>query len=351
METQERELVFPLPDHLLNPGGIISEFCKHVNENSWRVQPNLSLGAAISLMSVITGRKVIDRTGTCTNTYVLNVAETGSGKTNSTDRIWELLRAVDASHLIRPSGFYSEVAMWESLKDHPVLLAVADDFGSYLSSLCDDVPGSLSCRLVYALIRLYSEPTNIIKSTSVPIASRQKIHHPQMSLQGNINQITIKRFSFHHAFQEELLPKLLVFDGIEPLPKLRRELSRTEPSDVLTDRVRQWVEFREKHNTSSDYSDPRIIDYTPEARELLHNCVSRSANFLKTCNEQWRPKWWVSNWSTWIELTKKLALIHACSLYSPSEVVVDENSLQWAWELSTIICRRKHSILQNSETN
>ena len=70
----------PFPEELLEPGGLLQEIMEFNLRGAIREQPILALAGALTLMSVITGRKVQDEIGTLANLFILGVAASGAGK-------------------------------------------------------------------------------------------------------------------------------------------------------------------------------------------------------------------------------------------------------------------------------
>ena len=82
-----------IPEQLCYPPGVIGDAARYVLATCQRKHPEFGLSTGLALVSVVTGRKVIDETSTTANLYLLNLGATGSGKDQYRKTLKKILQA------------------------------------------------------------------------------------------------------------------------------------------------------------------------------------------------------------------------------------------------------------------
>jgi hypothetical protein len=95
----------------------------------------LALGAAITVVGTLIGRRVKGPTNSATHLYVVSIARSGAGKQRVLDAALQLMHAAKADAHIGPSRFHSGSAVFRSLETMPVMLAVQDEIGGVLRAI------------------------------------------------------------------------------------------------------------------------------------------------------------------------------------------------------------------------
>ena len=140
-EPMQVEVVLPSPpvpqhtiqivqpqDNLSSPTnleipGFIGELAKYTCRTAIYAQPELAIAGAISLLGLLTGRKVKDNIfGTRTNTYSLGIAPTGGGKEHARKVNKQLLQEIGASSMCGPERIGSAAGVVSHVKGSPAIL-------------------------------------------------------------------------------------------------------------------------------------------------------------------------------------------------------------------------------------
>jgi hypothetical protein len=137
----------PLPpqddlEAFTHPPGLVGAIIDWVTATSRRPNRVLSLGAAITVVGTLIGRRVAGPTNSATHLYVVSIALSGGGKGHVLDSTLQLMHAAKADAHIGPSRFHSCSAVFRSLETIPVMLAVQDEFGGVLRAITDRKAGS-----------------------------------------------------------------------------------------------------------------------------------------------------------------------------------------------------------------
>jgi hypothetical protein len=146
-ETSADPKPVPLPpqddlEAFTHPPGLVGEIIDWVTATSRRPNRVLSLGAAITVVGTLIGRRVAGPTNSATHLYVVSIALSGGGKGHVLDSTLQLMHAAKADAHIGPSRFHSGSAVFRSLETMPVMLAVQDEFGGVLRAITDRKAGS-----------------------------------------------------------------------------------------------------------------------------------------------------------------------------------------------------------------
>ena len=102
--------------------------------NSWIKQPDLALGAILSLMSTLMSRKVVFQ-GLSPNLYILNISPSGSGKDKPQSFVKEILIDMRADSLLGAGDYVSDASLMDGLANKPVRLDILDEAGGILRTV------------------------------------------------------------------------------------------------------------------------------------------------------------------------------------------------------------------------
>lgn len=115
--------------------GLVGQIVDWIEKTARRPNRTLALGAAVTVVGTLIGRRVAGPTRSATHLYVLGLAPTGSGKQHPIDAVSRLMRSAKAGHHIGPSEFISMPAVINMLQRQPLAVCAQDEFGSYLKRI------------------------------------------------------------------------------------------------------------------------------------------------------------------------------------------------------------------------
>lgn len=121
-------------DRLLQERGLIGEAARWMLTITRRPQPRLAVAASLSLVATLASRQMLSPTYSNLNLYMLMIAETANGKDAGLKGVKSILRSAKLADLIGPPDPPSDVGLYDTVDRHPVVLAVQDEFGDYLTS-------------------------------------------------------------------------------------------------------------------------------------------------------------------------------------------------------------------------
>jgi Protein of unknown function (DUF3987)/Bifunctional DNA primase/polymerase, N-terminal len=140
-------------------------------------RPNrvLALGAAITIVGTLIGRRVAGPTRSATHLYVVPIAGTGTGKQHILDATMRLLHAAKAGNHIGPSKFFSLSAVCQMLMEKPLALCLQDEIGVFLKSVTSKKASSHEAAVSQILRTLWGIS---FAATTMPQWGNPKIRMP-----------------------------------------------------------------------------------------------------------------------------------------------------------------------------
>ena len=150
----------PVPDCILNPPGVIKDVQHYILASSVRTPVILATAAAIALVGVLVGQKVISETGLVTNLITVCIGSSSCGKDAPKSAIGRILAAV-APGLLAGNDIASDAAMMNRLaqKGRHYAMWLLDEFGMFLQA--GKKPNSPRWGVVKMLTELHSCPRSL----------------------------------------------------------------------------------------------------------------------------------------------------------------------------------------------
>src|SRR5262245_10474912 len=115
--------------------GLLGEIIDWIVATSRRPNRVLALGAAITVVGTLIGRRAAGPNRSATHLYAVGIAPTGSGKQHLLDSVIRLMEAAKASNHIGPSKFFSLSAVLDLLSSKPLVLCPQDEIGVFLRAI------------------------------------------------------------------------------------------------------------------------------------------------------------------------------------------------------------------------
>jgi hypothetical protein len=121
--------------HFTTVPGLVGELVDWITATSRRPNRVLALGAAVTVVGTLIGRRAAGPTRSATHLYTVGIAPTGSGKQHLLDSVIRLMEAAKADGHIGPSKFFSLSAVLELLSSKPLVLCPQDEIGVFLKAV------------------------------------------------------------------------------------------------------------------------------------------------------------------------------------------------------------------------
>jgi hypothetical protein len=115
--------------------GLLGEIINWIVATARYPNPILAIGAAVTVIGTLIGRRMRGPTKSGTHLYCIGLAPTGAGKQHVLDCARLLMKEARGGHLLGPSEFTSMSAVLHFLVRQPLSLCLQDEFGAFLKRI------------------------------------------------------------------------------------------------------------------------------------------------------------------------------------------------------------------------
>lgn len=125
----------PFPASVFRVPGIIKLFVDYCAATAPRFIPEAALASAISIVSVLSGRKVRSRSGMRTNVYTILLAPSGSGKDWPRGRCRDCFELAGLADFLGAEKFASDAGLISQIQANPAVLFQIDEVNRYFATI------------------------------------------------------------------------------------------------------------------------------------------------------------------------------------------------------------------------
>ena len=169
------------PDY---PPGLVGEIAQWIDKTGRRYQPELSIGASLTIVGVACGRHICGPTMAGTALYVLSLAPTGTGKDHALKRIPAMLEAAGIPQHIGAPEFASMTAAVNMIKRKPVSLCAMDEFGDAMRKIYSRKASPHERAITKIYRTMWSANMDIVQTPEWAGLESETITAPHMSIYG-----------------------------------------------------------------------------------------------------------------------------------------------------------------------
>ena len=130
-------IALPPPPALDRLDGALGLMVRHILATAIRPQPWLAVGAALTALGTLMGRKVRTASNLRSNLYVLGLAESGGGKDHARKVIKEVLFQAGLADHLGGERIASGAGLITALTRQPASLFQIDEFGKFVANVAD----------------------------------------------------------------------------------------------------------------------------------------------------------------------------------------------------------------------
>ena len=323
------------PTHLLKVPGFIQQVTEFTNHNSFVLQPILALGGALSLLSVLTGRKVKTRDGVRTNIYILNVAGSGEGKDAARKTNKKVLYAAGAANLIGPESWASGSGLAMAVEKQPAVLFQNDEIGRFLLTTNDPKKSPHLFSVISILLKLYSSADDVYLGDAYADGRQKAIPEPHAVLLGTTVPGSLYDALTQDSITNGLMGRMFVFEAPDRQQPTQEPDTIDPPAEVVNT-ARKWFQWQPgAGNLQAVNPQPFVVPVDEDAEQEFRK--------LRTFGRDQRAILGDVMGSLWVravENARKLALLYACSENFGPDARVTVEAAKWACELTSYLVRR-----------
>ena len=125
------------PSRHLRLDGALSIFVAYMLDTAIRPQPWLAVGAALTAIGTLMGRRYRTTSNLRSNLYVIGMAASGGGKDHARNAIKEAFLAAGLAEHLGGNRLASGAGLLAALRRQPASLFQIDEFGQFVASIID----------------------------------------------------------------------------------------------------------------------------------------------------------------------------------------------------------------------
>ncbi|GAB4549488.1 MAG: hypothetical protein Tsb0013_10760 [Phycisphaerales bacterium] len=326
----------PLPPELLRLPGFVGEVMDHCMAGAPYPNQTLAFCGALSLLAMLSGRKVRDPGDNRTNIYLLGLSHSSGGKDWPRKINTQVLRRVGLANSLG-----EQLASGEGIQDAlfttPAMLFQTDEIDTLLQSMKRARDARYES-IMATLLTMYSSSNSVYPM-------RRRANNPDP---GVIDQPCLVLFGtaipnhYYAALSERMLTNGL-FARMIVLESGRRppgqEPGILDPPDRIVETAAWWANFRPGSGNLADaHPTPRTVEHTAEAKARLID-LRLEAEQAYSEAEAKSDAVATTVWGRVSENARKLSLLYAIS-ENHREPVIGLDAVTWASELMLHQTRR-----------
>lgn len=309
------------------PTGLIKDIRDLIVEFSERDMPNIALGGAVSLMSIVCSNRFRIH-DTWTNTYVLNLAPTGAGKSFPQRIVSKILDEELGTELIGYGNYQSSSAFSKNLVSRRERLDIIDEISSLFAQMKSG--GLYQTSILEEMCKVWSSSSGKFNGSEYSEKEdTASCFNPCISILGSSTIEGLKENVTKMMTTKGLLPRFLIFSH-ENYGALKNDsLNRPLLESVVKDVRRLLAIPKKESNLKVDITigplyDP--INLAPVDRDAMHYLQAIKLEFAeRTESEKSVPL--KDMLTRGKENTMKLAALHCASNFRNHVSLAD---LEWA---------------------
>ena len=325
-----------LPDELCTPPGFLGELVAHMDVTTEYSMPEFFLAAALSLLSVITGRKTQDYRGTRSNLFCVSIGPSGCGKDHSRKIIRNILKN---THLEGPEKFTSGSAIVNSLEASGSLLCQVDEIGMYLKAACSERAPPHLAQVVSTLMTAFTSADSLWKPTGfADIKNTKSIDQPHIVVHGTTTSSAFFDGLSGSQVASGFLGRLLIFLSPGGTYARQQDFELRPIPKSITKFVDFWLKL--SCGEAGFSPEPPILKINDDAkRRLLQHFGDIAEQRIGEHEVD------AAIWSRTSEKSSKLALLSACSRASTTIETIDA---EWAIAVANFLTRRMIAMIKGN---
>jgi hypothetical protein len=330
------------------PTGTLKDLRDLILQSSKRHQPGLALGGAIAIGSVVIANR-FKFGNTWPNLFIINVANTGAGKSFPYTAAKKLLNAENELDLLGAGGYRSSTAILKDLVGRRERLDLIDECSSLFKTMRDG--GIFQSDMMDILNQLWSDSSSLFIGPEAAGREKIQVWHPCITALLSTTPDGLKNSISREFVTQGFLPRCLIFNDVG-----YGEITKDTWDDALAQKiVRKFQEMQaygavDKRNLAGPRPGPEEIESTLEARTRLDSYALECAEKLAEPSRDEVERHFFSRAA---QQAAKLALIHGAL----SQLRIGLSDVEWAIDVLEALSYNASALLpqmgaeNNQESN
>ncbi|MAT16314.1 MAG: hypothetical protein CMJ46_13710 [Planctomyces sp.] len=316
----------PIPSELLRVPGLISDVQDYTLLTAPYPENVLAFGGAISLLGLLSARKVRDKADNRTNLFLIALANSGAGKDHPRKVNQRILYEIGMTDALGDS-FASGEGLEDRLFLNPAMLFQTDEIDGLMTQINRGKDARHEGMMNF-LLRMYSSANSLHTLRAKAGVEPRTIDQPSLSVFGTAIPKHFYRSLSLKMLDNGFIARLLV---MESGPRGRgQDARRIEIPGSIIEVARWWSEQNPGRdgNLRKWHPDPIEVPEHPEATALLDK-YRELGDLQYSLSEQQEDGVAMAIWARIYEKARRLSLIYACSENHTSPLITPD-SVRWS---------------------
>lgn len=341
--NQENSKSIGLP----KPTGVLKKIQEHILKNSYIKQPAFALGAALSVISTVCGRK-LEFEETAPNLYILNVAASGSGKDAPIQAAKNILISGGANGLVGAGKYVSNASLMDSLEVQPVRLDVIDEASDLFKTITgggSDFNNGMS----EILCELFTSSNSIFLGRALANGDiKGKREKPNVNMLCTLTPTGLRESVSEAAIAKGLIGRFVILQGEEDI-RGQRVTKFKELDDSIKKHINFWANEFKSPETKKGLGDYSMAIYSVPSSKRAEALLSEVYNscednrLLTDSTTAIRP---IA--ARVFQMVKKFSLIHCVSRTLSDLPQVNTADVEFGRDMAMFYFNAIKDIIQNN---
>ena len=302
------------PENICNVNGMLKTLSDAINMSGQYITPHLSIACAVSLMSVLCGKRYESPTGARTNLYIIGLGMAGAGKENARKIIIKILSEIEeGKKILGGSSIKSGAGLIKSMTANSQRLYMLDEFGLILQSISNEKAPQYLRDISRLLLEFYSSSGSSFLGCDAASeeASTGIIKNPILGIYGTSTPSTFYKSITDQTVISGELPRYIIVD--DPSTHKIDNKNQKEPDyKMLTKMIGDFISYKKDGAALSPFAFLNVdntikVQYESKSAELVYK------DFRNDINTKHTTELMNGLWSRACENAQKLASIAAIS--------------------------------------
>jgi Bifunctional DNA primase/polymerase, N-terminal/Protein of unknown function (DUF3987) len=282
-EDQARADPDPLESYTRVPG-VVGDIVDWITTTARRPNRVLALGAAITVVGTLIGRRVAGPTRSATHLYIVTVAPATAGKDHPRRCILPLLEAAHAGTHVHLGDITSQSGFNRAMKDSPLSIVVIDEIAGFLGRITSSKSSYWERRLSGKLREQWSCSFGAIGTMTAADYSDTRVMCPAMSIFGTSTDNEFWSVLQGGEVENGFFSRFLVLSSNRQAPDQDPPGDPLKVPKGLAARLAELYCWGGKPLATAGLNDPGthfIPHVLPWADERAHNCYRELTQWVE----------------------------------------------------------------------
>ena len=275
-------------EQFTRPPGVLGEIIDWICATARRPNRVMALGAAVTVVGTLIGRRAATPTRSGTHLYIVPIAGTGGGKQHPMDAIRTLMASASAESLVTgPTRFFSLSAVERHMMAKPLSIVMLDEIGAFLKGVTSSKASTHEAGISQILRTAWGTSFKTIETTHRAQERSALIRCPALSIYGASTPdeflAAMQGDSEGNGFLNRILKLNAGKSGAEVNPELDPDIVPDGLKDALLS-LHEWGDPKSL-GTISNHNTNYIPDVCPWASDAAEKCYRQLSRTVERFSE------------------------------------------------------------------